>query len=134
MTAANEQNQRIIDEFRANAGKVGGYFAGTPLLLLTTTGAKSGKRTVSPVAGCVRNGTTGAAGTCGGRREGGPGGGQAAASSAMMVAQRSWNMRRRSPSETASPARATGRKYWRCSAKPAQKRAAEVTVPNPRSG
>jgi deazaflavin-dependent oxidoreductase (nitroreductase family) len=50
MTAANDQNQRIIDEFRANGGKVGGYFAGTPLLLLTTTGAKSGKRTVSPVA------------------------------------------------------------------------------------
>jgi quercetin dioxygenase-like cupin family protein len=50
MTAANDQNQRIIDAFHANAGKVGGPFAGTPLLLLTTTGAKSGKQTVSPMA------------------------------------------------------------------------------------
>ncbi len=50
MTAANDQNQRIIDEFRANAGKVGGPFAGTPLLLRTTTGAKSGKQTISPMA------------------------------------------------------------------------------------
>ncbi len=52
----------------------------------------------------------------------------------MIVAQRSWNARRRSPSGTAAPDRATGRKYWRCSSKPAQKRAAEVTVPKPRSG
>jgi deazaflavin-dependent oxidoreductase (nitroreductase family) len=55
MTAANDQNQRIIDEFRANGGKVGGYFAGMPLLLLSTTGAKSGKQTVSPVA-CTPDG------------------------------------------------------------------------------
>ncbi len=50
ITAANEQNQRIIDEYRANAGKVGGPFAGIPWLLLTTTGAKSGKQTISPMA------------------------------------------------------------------------------------
>ena len=43
------QNQRIVDEFRANGGVVGGYFAGATLLLLTTTGARSGKQTVSPV-------------------------------------------------------------------------------------
>ena len=43
------QNQRTVDEFRANGGVVGGYFAGATLLLLTTTGAKSGKQTVSPV-------------------------------------------------------------------------------------
>lgn len=49
MTAANDQNQRIIDEFRATGGKVSGHFAGTPMLLLTTTGAKSGKQTVSPI-------------------------------------------------------------------------------------
>ena len=49
MSAANDQNQRIIDEFRATGGKVGGHFAGTPMLLLTTTGAKSGKQTVSPM-------------------------------------------------------------------------------------
>lgn len=48
--AANDQNAKIIEEFRANGGMVGGPFAGMPLLLLTTTGAKSGKQTVSPVA------------------------------------------------------------------------------------
>lgn len=43
------RNQAIIDEFRANDGKVGGAFAGAPLLLLTTTGAKSGQQRTSPV-------------------------------------------------------------------------------------
>jgi deazaflavin-dependent oxidoreductase (nitroreductase family) len=43
------RNQAIIDEFRANDGKVGGDFAGAPLLLLTTTGAKSGQQRTSPV-------------------------------------------------------------------------------------
>ncbi|MGP4054849.1 nitroreductase/quinone reductase family protein [Mycobacterium sp. 4D054] len=43
-------NQGIIDEFRANRGKVGGQFEGFPLLLLTSTGAKSGRRRVNPVA------------------------------------------------------------------------------------
>src|ERR1700722_201288 len=36
-------NTNVADEFRANAGKVGGQFAGADLLLLTTTGAKSGE-------------------------------------------------------------------------------------------
>ena len=35
-------NRNVIEEFRANDGKVGGMFANEPLLLLTTTGAKSG--------------------------------------------------------------------------------------------
>ena len=43
-------NQSIIDEYRANGGKVGGYFANTPLLLLHTIGAKSGQQRVNPVA------------------------------------------------------------------------------------
>jgi deazaflavin-dependent oxidoreductase (nitroreductase family) len=43
-------NRSIIEEFRANAGKVGGQFAGAPLLLLTTTGAKSGATRVNPLA------------------------------------------------------------------------------------
>ncbi len=43
-------NQNIIDEFRANGGKVSGQFANADLLLLTTTGAKSGKTRVSPLA------------------------------------------------------------------------------------
>jgi deazaflavin-dependent oxidoreductase (nitroreductase family) len=43
-------NNNIVDEFRANDGKVGGPFEGGDLLLLTTTGAKSGKSRVSPLA------------------------------------------------------------------------------------
>ncbi len=43
-------NQAIIDEFRANYGKVGGPFAGRTLLLLHTVGAKSGQERVNPVA------------------------------------------------------------------------------------
>lgn len=42
-------NQGIIEEFRANAGKVGGQFDGAPMLLLHTTGAKSGQERVNPV-------------------------------------------------------------------------------------
>ncbi|OZM73943.1 nitroreductase family deazaflavin-dependent oxidoreductase [Amycolatopsis antarctica] len=47
--APDDFNARIIDEFRANDGKVGGPFAGAPLLLLHNTGARSGKEHVSPV-------------------------------------------------------------------------------------
>ncbi|GIH75680.1 nitroreductase/quinone reductase family protein [Planobispora longispora] len=43
-------NQQIIDEFRANAGRVGGYFEGARLLLLTTVGARSGAPHTTPVA------------------------------------------------------------------------------------
>lgn len=42
-------NPAIIDEFRANDGKVGGPFEGATLLLLHTTGAKSGKTRINPV-------------------------------------------------------------------------------------
>lgn len=42
-------NARIIDEFRANAGKVGGPFEGAPVLLLHTTGARSGEDRVHPL-------------------------------------------------------------------------------------
>jgi deazaflavin-dependent oxidoreductase (nitroreductase family) len=42
MAEAKDWNRVITDEFRANEGKVGGQFEGAPLLLLTTTGAKSG--------------------------------------------------------------------------------------------
>jgi deazaflavin-dependent oxidoreductase (nitroreductase family) len=41
-------NSKIIEEFRANGGEVAA-FAGAPLLLLHTTGAKSGKERVNPV-------------------------------------------------------------------------------------
>ena len=43
-------NQRIIAEFRANEGKVGGQFEGMSLALLTTVGRKTGQRRTSPVA------------------------------------------------------------------------------------
>jgi deazaflavin-dependent oxidoreductase (nitroreductase family) len=43
-------NVSITDEFRANGGKVSGQFEGADLLLLTTTGAKSGQPRVSPLA------------------------------------------------------------------------------------
>jgi deazaflavin-dependent oxidoreductase (nitroreductase family) len=43
-------NEGIADEFRANAGKVGGPFEGNELLLLTTTGAKSGEPRVAPLS------------------------------------------------------------------------------------
>ena len=49
MTEVNDWNRAIVDEFRANGGKVGGSFSGAPLLLLTTTGAKSGKLRTAPV-------------------------------------------------------------------------------------
>jgi len=42
-------NQEIIEEFRANGGRVGGRFEGAPLLLLHHRGAKSGKEYVNPL-------------------------------------------------------------------------------------
>jgi deazaflavin-dependent oxidoreductase (nitroreductase family) len=45
----NDFNAKIIEEFRANDGKVGGPFEGAPMLILHTTGAKSGKERVSPL-------------------------------------------------------------------------------------
>ena len=55
MSDVNERNQKIIEEFRANEGRVGGYFEGKSLLLLHTKGAKSGQERINPVA-CVRDG------------------------------------------------------------------------------
>lgn len=43
-------NKSIVDEFRTNGGKVGGQFEGANLLLLTTTGAKSGQPRLTPLA------------------------------------------------------------------------------------
>jgi len=48
--AINDFNEKIIDEFRANGGKVGGFFTGLPLLLLHHVGAKSGLERVNPLA------------------------------------------------------------------------------------
>ena len=40
---------RVVAEFRANGGKVGGFHAGMPLLLLTTIGARTGQRRATPL-------------------------------------------------------------------------------------
>src|SRR5262245_14837483 len=46
----HDLNQQVIQEFRANQGKVGGRYANRPLLLLTTTGAKSSQTRTNPLA------------------------------------------------------------------------------------
>ena len=49
MSELNDWNARIIEEFRANEGKVGGQLEGAPMLLLRTTGARSGRERVNPM-------------------------------------------------------------------------------------
>jgi len=49
MSEMDDFNRKVIEEFRANDGKVGGPFEGSPVLLLTSTGAKSGERRTTPV-------------------------------------------------------------------------------------
>ena len=52
MTDADDRNafnRGVIEEFRANEGKVGGMFAGTPMILITHKGAKSGKEYTNPL-------------------------------------------------------------------------------------
>jgi deazaflavin-dependent oxidoreductase (nitroreductase family) len=49
-TSPADFNAKIIDEFHANEGRVGGMFEGMPLLLLHHTGAKSGKSRINPLA------------------------------------------------------------------------------------
>ncbi len=49
MNEWNDRNKRIIDEFRANRGKVGGAFQGRSLLLLHTKGTRSGQERINPV-------------------------------------------------------------------------------------
>ena len=50
MSERDEWNRKIIEEFRTNAGKVGGPFEGVPILLLHHRGAKSGTERISPLA------------------------------------------------------------------------------------
>ena len=45
----SDWNQTIIEEFRANHGQVGGYFAGANMLLLHTQGARTGQERINPV-------------------------------------------------------------------------------------
>jgi deazaflavin-dependent oxidoreductase (nitroreductase family) len=49
MSEPNDWNARIIAEFRAHQGKVGGNFEGAPILLLHTVGAKTGRERVHPM-------------------------------------------------------------------------------------
>lgn len=49
MAAFNDFNQRVMDDFHANGGKVSGRFAGADVLILTTTGRKSGQMRWNPL-------------------------------------------------------------------------------------
>ncbi|WP_375493247.1 nitroreductase family deazaflavin-dependent oxidoreductase [uncultured Jatrophihabitans sp.] len=49
MAETNNWNDKVIAEFRANGGEVGGNFAGAPLLLLHSKGAKSGAERTNPM-------------------------------------------------------------------------------------
>ena len=57
MSEMHDFNRGIIEEFRANHGKVGGGFDGASLVLLTTTGAKTGTQRVNPLATLAQNDT-----------------------------------------------------------------------------
>ncbi len=58
MTATRtDWDTAIIEEFRANDGRVGGYFEGVPIALVHNTGARTGTRRIAPVAAqIVHNG------------------------------------------------------------------------------
>jgi deazaflavin-dependent oxidoreductase (nitroreductase family) len=53
----NDFNQQVIDEFRRSEGQVGGGFAGAPMVILTTTGAKSGRRHSVPLVYLAESGS-----------------------------------------------------------------------------
>jgi deazaflavin-dependent oxidoreductase (nitroreductase family) len=55
-TSAAEFNTKLVDEFRANQGRVTGVFEGTPLLVLHHTGAKSAEDRITPIAYLGDNG------------------------------------------------------------------------------
>jgi deazaflavin-dependent oxidoreductase (nitroreductase family) len=56
MSEMNDWNTKIIEEFRANHGQVGGQFEGAPMVLITTTGARSGKQRTNPLVYLPDNG------------------------------------------------------------------------------
>jgi deazaflavin-dependent oxidoreductase (nitroreductase family) len=62
----SEFNRRLIDEYRASGGRVGGSYEGAPLLLLTTTGAKSGRPHTTPLMYLEDGGRLVVFGTAGG--------------------------------------------------------------------
>jgi deazaflavin-dependent oxidoreductase (nitroreductase family) len=49
MTRPSDHNTQVIDEFRANEGRVGGYFEGAPMVLVHHRGRKSGRDLVNPM-------------------------------------------------------------------------------------
>jgi deazaflavin-dependent oxidoreductase (nitroreductase family) len=49
VSEVNDWNKHVIEEFRANEGRLSGQFAGAPVLLLTTTGAKTGNKRTNPM-------------------------------------------------------------------------------------
>ena len=53
---AHEFNRKIIEEFRANDGKVGGPFHGAPMVIITTTGAKTGQQRTTPLVSYQEDG------------------------------------------------------------------------------
>lgn len=55
MTDVNDWNAQIIKEFRENDGKVGGNFEGAPMVLLNTTGAKSGQTRTNPLVALLED-------------------------------------------------------------------------------
>jgi deazaflavin-dependent oxidoreductase (nitroreductase family) len=57
VSPVNDFNRNLIEEFRANNGRVTGPFEGAPLVLLTTTGARSGQRRVNPLMALVEGDT-----------------------------------------------------------------------------
>jgi len=52
----NEMNKKVVAEFRDNGGKVGGIFAGTPLVLVHHVGARSGVKRITPLAYLAEDG------------------------------------------------------------------------------
>jgi deazaflavin-dependent oxidoreductase (nitroreductase family) len=59
MSEFNDWNQNVITEFRANEGRVGGGFAGSPMVLLHHVGRKSGKEYVTPLVYLPKDGDAG---------------------------------------------------------------------------
>jgi deazaflavin-dependent oxidoreductase (nitroreductase family) len=62
----NDFNRQIIEEFRANEGRVGGPFQGAPMVLLCTTGARSGEERITPLVYQPVNGDIAVFGSMGG--------------------------------------------------------------------
>jgi deazaflavin-dependent oxidoreductase (nitroreductase family) len=65
----NAFNRQVIDEFRANEGRVGGPFQGAPMVLLHTTGARSGQERITPLVYRPVNGDMAVFGSKGGAPE-----------------------------------------------------------------